>query len=53
MSSALLCRPWQPPGMPWEHEAERRGDKVEKLDILAVFSTPATARSRVYENRNR
>jgi glutamate racemase len=36
-------------GMPWEHEAERRGDKVEKLDILAVFSTPATARSRVYE----
>ena len=36
-------------GMPWEHEAERRGDKVEKLDILAVFSTPATSRSRVYE----
>src|SRR6201984_1918985 len=28
-------------GLPWEHEAERRGDKVEKLDILAVFSTPA------------
>jgi glutamate racemase len=36
-------------GLPWEHEAERRGDKVEKLDILAVFSTPATAGSRVYE----
>jgi glutamate racemase len=36
-------------GLPWEHEAERRGDKVEKLDILGVFSTPATARSRVYE----
>lgn len=36
-------------GMPWEHEAERRGDKVEKLDILGVFSTPATAKSRVYE----
>ena len=36
-------------GLPWEHEAERRGDKVEKLDILAVFATPATARSRVYE----
>jgi glutamate racemase len=36
-------------GLPWEHEAERRGDKVEKLDILAVFSTTATARSRVYE----
>lgn len=36
-------------GLPWEHEAERRGEKVEKLDILGVFSTPATARSRVYE----
>jgi glutamate racemase len=36
-------------GLPWEHEAERRGEKVEKLDVLAVFSTPATARSRVYE----
>jgi len=36
-------------GLPWEHEAERRGDKVEKLDILAVFSTPATSASRVYE----
>ena len=36
-------------GLPGEHEAERRGDKVEKLDILAVFATPATARSRVYE----
>lgn len=36
-------------GMPWEHEAERRGDKVEKLDILAVFCTPGTAASRVYE----
>src|ERR1700753_1395197 len=29
-------------GLPWEHEAERRGDTVEKLDVLAVFSTPAT-----------
>jgi glutamate racemase len=36
-------------GLPWEHEAERRGDKVEKLDVLAVFSTPATTNSRVYE----
>jgi glutamate racemase len=36
-------------GLPWEHEAERGGDKVEKLDILGVFSTPATAASRVYE----
>lgn len=36
-------------GLPWEHEAERRGEKVEKLDLLAVFSTPATVASRVYE----
>jgi glutamate racemase len=36
-------------GLPWEHEAERRGDKVEALDILGVFSTPGTAASRVYE----
>jgi glutamate racemase len=36
-------------GLPWEHEAERRGDKVEQLDILGVFATTATARSRVYE----
>ena len=36
-------------GLPWEHEAERRGDKVEKLDIVGVFSTPATTASRVYE----
>jgi glutamate racemase len=36
-------------GLPWEHEAERLGDKVEKLDVLAIFSTPATAASRVYE----
>lgn len=36
-------------GLPWEHEAERRGDKVEQLDVLGVFSTPGTAASRVYE----
>jgi glutamate racemase len=36
-------------GLPWEHEAERRGDKVEKLDVLGVFATPATVKSRVYE----
>ena len=36
-------------GLPWEHEAERRGEKVEQLDILGVFATPATVRSRVYE----
>jgi glutamate racemase len=36
-------------GLPWEHEADRRGEKVEKLDILGVFSTQATTNSRVYE----
>ena len=36
-------------GLPWEHEADRRGDKIEKLDVVGVFSTVATARSRVYE----
>jgi glutamate racemase len=36
-------------GMPWEHEAERRGDKIERVDILGIFSTPAAAASRVYE----
>jgi glutamate racemase len=36
-------------GLPWEHEATSRGEKVEKVDILGVFSTPATTRSRVYE----
>jgi glutamate racemase len=36
-------------GMPWEHEADRHGDKVEKVDVLGVFSTPGTAASRVFE----
>ncbi|MFN3229686.1 MAG: glutamate racemase [Asticcacaulis sp.] len=36
-------------GLPWEHEAERRGDKIERLDILGLFCTQATAKSRVYE----
>jgi glutamate racemase len=36
-------------GLPWEHEVEHRGDKVEQLDVLGVFSTPGTAASRVYE----
>jgi glutamate racemase len=41
-------------GLPWAHEPERpdarsHGDKVEQLDVLGIFSTPATARSRVYE----
>ncbi|GGZ21167.1 glutamate racemase [Asticcacaulis endophyticus] len=36
-------------GLPWEHEAERRGPKIENLDILGLFCTRATANSRVYE----
>ncbi|MFI4976431.1 MAG: glutamate racemase [Caulobacterales bacterium] len=39
-------------GVPWAQEAERREERVEKaeqLDILGIFSTPATASSRVYE----
>jgi len=36
-------------GLPWEHEAQWREEKAEKLDILGVFSTPATTKSRVYE----
>src|SRR3984885_13631254 len=39
------------PGLPWPHESPPRydGEKAEKLDILGIFSTPATAGSRVYE----
>ena len=36
-------------GVDWREELERRDDKIEKLDILGIFSTPATATSRVYE----
>jgi glutamate racemase len=36
-------------GLPWEHEAQWREEKAEKLEILGVFSTPATTKSRVYE----
>ena len=36
-------------GVPWSQELEARDDKIEKLDILGIFSTPATAASRVYE----
>ncbi|RZJ82832.1 MAG: glutamate racemase [Brevundimonas sp.] len=36
-------------GLPWSYEAERRGDKVEAIDITGVFCTAATAISRVYE----
>jgi glutamate racemase len=36
-------------GVPWEHEADRLDEKVQKVDIVGVFSTPATTGSRVYE----
>jgi glutamate racemase len=37
-------------GLPWTHESGRLdGEKAEKLDVLGVFSTPATTASRVYE----
>jgi len=36
-------------GLPWSHEADRGGDKVEQVDVLGIFSTPATTASRVYE----
>ena len=38
-------------GLPWTHESAPRheGEKTEKLDVLGIFSTPATAGSRVYE----
>jgi glutamate racemase len=36
-------------GLGWDEEPERRGEKAERLDVLGIFSTPATAESRVYE----
>jgi glutamate racemase len=36
-------------GLPWEYEAERRGEKIEAIDVTGVFCTAATAMSRVYE----
>jgi glutamate racemase len=36
-------------GLPWSHEAERTTDKIEHVDVLGIFSTPATSASRVYE----
>jgi len=36
-------------GLPWTQEIERPSDKVERVDVLGIFSTPATAASRVYE----
>jgi len=36
-------------GLPWQHEVERKPEKIERLDVLGIFCTPATADSRVYE----
>ena len=36
-------------GVPWAQELEVRGERRERLEVLGVFSTPATATSRVYE----
>ncbi len=36
-------------GQPWTYEPERRGEKVEAVDVIGIFCTAATARSRVYE----
>jgi glutamate racemase len=36
-------------GLPWTQEVDRPSDKVEHVDVLGIFSTPATSASRVYE----
>ena len=36
-------------GQPWTIAPERRGENVEAVDVIGIFSTPATSRSRVYE----
>lgn len=38
-------------GLPWTYETDRtaKDDKIEAIDIVGVFSTAATALSRVYE----
>ena len=36
-------------GLPWIQEPMRLPEKAEALEVLGVFSTPGTARSRVYE----
>jgi glutamate racemase len=36
-------------GLPWTQEIDRPPDKIERVDVLGIFSTPATAASRVYE----
>ncbi len=44
---AATGRPWTSDA--WDLDPERRGEKAEKLDVVGVFATRATAASRVYE----
>ncbi|MBE7217336.1 MAG: aspartate/glutamate racemase family protein [Caulobacteraceae bacterium] len=44
---AATGRPWASDA--WDLDPERRGEKAEKLDVVGVFATRATAGSRVYE----
>jgi len=36
-------------GVPWAQELATRSERLEHLEVLGIFSTPATAASRVYE----
>ena len=36
-------------GVAWETQTQHRSEKVETVDVIGVFSTSATAASRVYE----
>ncbi|HTK36281.1 MAG TPA: aspartate/glutamate racemase family protein [Caulobacteraceae bacterium] len=36
-------------GVAWSDQADRGGEKIEAVDVIGVFSTSATAASRVYE----
>ena len=36
-------------GRPWTDEPEPWSEKVETVDVIGIFATPATAASRVYE----
>ena len=44
---AATGRPWAADA--YDRDPERRGEKAERLDVVGVFATRATAASRVYE----
>ncbi len=44
---AATGRPWSDDA--YDRDPERRGEKAERLDVVGVFATRATAASRVYE----